>query len=142
MAGRIGFGTDNDERDDLAEINIIPLVDIMLVLLITFMIAAPLSIRGINVNLPTSKAKGQHVDGEKVILSIDKNGKYFLEKVHITAQELPNKIQAIYATKKDKNLYIRADKNVAYGTVVDAMGIAKLAGVDKIAMLTTPPPKG
>ncbi|MBI2603064.1 MAG: biopolymer transporter ExbD [Deltaproteobacteria bacterium] len=142
MAGKIGFGMDNDERDDLAEINIIPLVDIMLVLLITFMIAAPLSIRGINVNLPTSKAKGQHVDGDKVILSIDRNGKYFLEKVPISAQELPNKIQAIYATKKEKNLYIRADKNVAYGTVVDAMGIAKLAGVDKIAMLTTPPPKG
>lgn len=142
MSGKIGLGGDDDERDDLAEINIIPLVDIMLVLLITFMIAAPLSIRGINVNLPTSKAKGQHVDGDKIILSIDKQGKYFLEKVPLSVEELPAKFQAIYATKKEKNLYIRADKNVAYGTVVDAMGIAKLAGVDKIAMLTTPPPKG
>ncbi len=141
MLGRIGLGGDdnNEELAAHAEINIIPLVDIMLVLLITFMIAAPLSIRGINVNLPTSRAKGQNVEGAKVVLTIDPAGHFYLDKVRVVPDQLQAKFAAIFAVKKEKNLFIRADKAVAYGRVVDAMSAAKLAGVDKIGMLTTPP---
>ncbi len=137
--GTVGFDGNNEELEDLAQINIIPLVDIMLVLLITFMIAAPLSIRGINVNLPVSHAKGQNVDGARVILTISSEGHFYLDKVKIPANKLTSRFAAIFAVKKEKNLFIRADKNVAYGRVVDAMSAAKLAGVDKIGMLTTPP---
>ena len=138
--GSIGLDSgEHEEIEDLAEINIIPLVDIMLVLLITFMIAAPLSIRGINVNLPTSRAKGQSVDGARVILTIDPEGRYFLDKVRVAPDKLIDRFSAIFAVKKEKNLFIRADKDVAYGKVVDAMSAAKLAGVEHIGMLTTPP---
>jgi biopolymer transport protein ExbD len=140
--GSIGFeGKDEGDLEDLAQINIIPLVDIMLVLLITFMIAAPLSIRGINVNLPTSRAKGQTVEGSKVVLTIDAEGRYFLDKVKIPADKLTDRFSAIFAVKKEKNLFIRADKDVVFKKVVDAMSAAKIAGVEHIGMLTTPPPR-
>lgn len=138
--GSIGLDSgEQEELEDLAQINIIPLVDIMLVLLITFMIAAPLSIRGINVNLPTSRARGQNVDGAKVVLTIDVEGRYYLDKVRVSADKLSDRFAAIFAVKKEKNLFIRADKGVAYGKVVDAMSAAKVAGVEHIGMLTTPP---
>lgn len=140
--GSLGFeGSEQEEMEDLAQINIIPLVDIMLVLLITFMIAAPLSIRGINVNLPTSQAKGHAVEGPKVVLTIDAKGQYYLDKVKIPDEKLKERFSAIFAVKKEKNLFIRADKNVAYGKVVEAMSAAKISGVEHIGMLTTPPPK-
>lgn len=138
----LGIGSEGDDNEGLggiAEINIIPLVDIMLVLLITFMIAAPLSIRGINVNLPVSRAKGQNIDGPRVILTIDTKGSFYLDKVEISSVNLSERFSAIFATKKDKALFIRADKSVPYGRVVDAMSAAKLAGVEKIGMLTTAP---
>ncbi len=138
--GNIGFERgEQEDLEDLAQINIIPLVDIMLVLLITFMIAAPLSIRGINVNLPTSRAKGESVDGAKVILTVDAEGRYYLDKLKIPSEKLVERFTAIFAVKKEKNLFIRADKDVAFKRVVDAMSAAKLAGVEHIGMLTTPP---
>lgn len=139
MAFRMGpsAGPD-DEHQDIAEINIIPLVDIMLVLLIIFMVAAPLSISGIGVQLPKSKAKGAKVDESRIILSIDSDGGFFLDKQRIPPEQLEAKMQAIFAVRDKKELYIRADKRVLYGSVIDAMGAAKLAGVSKLSMLTSP----
>ena len=130
---------DGDERKELAEINIIPLVDVMLVLLIIFMVAAPLSISGLKVNLPQSAAKGAKVDGKKVILTISQEGDFYFEKVRIPRDSLRTKLSAIFENKDKKQLYIRADRTVAYGKVVDAMSAAKLAGVKKMSMLTVPP---
>lgn len=130
---------DEDERKELAEINIIPLVDVMLVLLIIFMVAAPLSISGLKVNLPQSAAKGAKVDGKKVILTISQEGDFYFEKVRIPQDSLSTKLGAIFANKEKKQLYIRADRSVAYGKVVDAMSAAKIAGVEKMSMLTVPP---
>ena len=123
----------------LREINMIPLIDVMLVLLIVFMVAAPLSITGIKVNLPTSRAKGAAVEETKIILSINDKGGYFINKTEIAADRLVAKIRAIFEFKVRKELYIRADKSVPYGKVVAAMSAAKMAGVHKMAMLTTPP---
>ena len=131
----------DDENQDLAEINIIPLVDIMLVLLIIFMVAAPLSISGIGVQLPQSKAKGGTVEQNRIILSIDSKGSYFIDKTEILPEHLDAKIEAIFAVRDQKEIYIRADKGVAYGRVVDAMSAAKLAGVSRMSMLTSPPTK-
>lgn len=138
--GNLGLGTEEsfEEHEEIVEMNFIPLIDVMLVLLITFMIAAPLSIRGIDVNLPSSKAKGKDVDGKKIILSIDKQGKFFLDKLELEDKKLMKHLTAVYAAKAQKDLFIRADKDVPYGKVVDAMSAAKEAGVDKIGMLTKP----
>ena len=139
MAFRLGPSSGHgEEHQDMAEINIIPLVDIMLVLLIIFMVAAPLSISGIGVQLPKSKAKGGSVDESRIILTIDAEGGFFLDKQKIPSEQLEAKMMAIFAVRDKKELYIRADKRVRYGSVVDAMGAAKLAGVSKLSMLTSP----
>lgn len=135
--GRLGQSRGDDgAHDDLAEINIIPLVDVMLVLLIIFMVTAPLSIGGIKVDLPLSKARGTNVEEDRVVLSINKSGAYYLDKLQIPDAGLEAKFKAIYEFRQKKELYIRADQGVAYGKVVAAMSAAKLAGVSKLAMLT------
>lgn len=138
MAFQIKSSGGNDEHSDMAEINIIPLVDVMLVLLIIFMVAAPLTISGIKVNLPTTAAKGAQVEGDRTILSINSKGEYFIETMKIPSVELVQRMKAIYQHKDAKELFIRADRGVEYGKVVDAMGAAKLAGVTKMSMLTKP----
>jgi biopolymer transport protein TolR len=132
---RMGTGK-SDDNEDLAEINIIPLVDVMLVLLIIFMVTAPLSIGGIKVDLPLSKAKGTNVDDDRIVLTVSSTGEYFLEKMPIPEGGLEAKLKAIYEYRQKKELYIRADQGVQYGRVVFAMSAAKVAGVTKLAMLT------
>jgi len=131
-----GTGSDNE---DLAEINIIPLVDVMLVLLIIFMVAAPLSLSGLQVDLPHSKAKGVAANESNVVLTVSKDGKFYFEKHKINSNDLEAKLKAMFENKRDKQLFIRADRNVQYGSVVDAMTAARLAGIKKMAMLTQPP---
>jgi biopolymer transport protein TolR len=126
----------SDDHDDMAEINIIPLVDVMLVLLIIFMVTAPLSIGGIKVDLPISKARGTNVDEDRIVLTINKSGGYYLEKQAIPEATLEEKFKAIYEFREKKELYIRADQGVPYGKVVQAMSAARIAGVSKLAMLT------
>ncbi len=126
----------SDDHDDMAEINIIPLVDVMLVLLIIFMVTAPLSIGGIKVDLPISKARGTNVDEDRIVLTINKSGGFYLEKQAIPEATLEDKFKAIYEFREKKELYIRADQGVPYGKVVQAMSAARVAGVSKLAMLT------
>ena len=134
--GRIGQEK-GDDNDDLAEINIIPLVDVMLVLLIIFMVTAPLSIGGIKIDLPLSKAKGTNVDEDRIVLTITQQGAYSFDKAAPIAEAaLEATLKAKYQYRDKKELYIRADKGVLYGRVVSAMSAAKLAGVTKLAMLT------
>ena len=120
----------------MVEINVIPLVDVMLVLLIIFMVTAPLSLGGIAVDIPKSKAKSAAIDEKKIILSISQAGEFYLDKTAIPVQQLEARLKAIFENRDQKDLYIRADRNVAYGRVVDAMSAAKIAGVGKMAMLT------
>ena len=129
------------EPEDLAEINMIPMIDVMLVLLIIFMVAAPLSISGIQVNLPISKAKGVAIKEDRIVLSIDSKGDYFIEKEPIRKDKLTTKLQSIFEFKKQKHLYIRGDRTVQYTHIIDAMSAARQAGIHKMAMLTTPPEK-
>jgi len=141
--GRMGSGHQPEGgAEDMAEINIIPLVDVMLVLLIIFMVTAPLSISGIKVDLPTSKAKSTSIDEDRIVLTVTRKGEFAIEKSTIPAAALLDKMRAIYQHREKKELYIRADRDVPYGRVVDAMSAAKQAGVSKISMLTQPPNKG
>ncbi len=130
-----------DENGAMADINIVPLVDVMLVLLIIFMVTAPLSIGGINVDLPSSKARSRAMADDRVVLSINQKGEYFIEKMEVPAGVLDQRLQELYQQREKKELYIRADKAVVYGRVVDAMSAAKLAGVTRISMLTQAPTK-
>ncbi len=134
-------GDEDEDSGQMADINIVPLVDVMLVLLIIFMVTAPLSIGGINVDLPSSKARSTGMAENRVVLSINVRGNYYIEKMEVLAANLDQRLLEIYQNREKKELYIRADKGVVYGRVVDAMSAAKLAGVTKISMLTQAPSK-
>ena len=126
----------HDDDDAMAEINIVPLVDIMLVLLIIFMVTAPLSISGVQVALPTGQNKALKVNNNRLILTINNKGDYYIEKLKINKETLTDKLRNIYIGREDKDLYIRADKNVTYRYVMSAMSSAKEAGASRISMLS------
>jgi TolR protein len=122
-------------KSALAEINVIPLVDIMLVLLIIFMITAPLMQQGIDVNLP--KAKGKSIEEtEKINIVVTKEGKIYVNEKLSTIQEL----QSILSAFKDYNVFVllKADKDVPYGLVAEIMGEIKASGIERIGMITEP----
>lgn len=125
----------DDNTNALSEINVVPLVDVMLVLLIIFMVTAPLSIGGINIELPQSKSKSININQNRIVLSINKKGEYYIDKMKIPSSDLEIKLKSIFEFRDKKELYIRADRSVQYGKVMDAMTAAKLSGVNKISML-------
>jgi biopolymer transport protein TolR len=126
----------------MSEINVTPFVDVMLVLLVIFVITAPMLSMGIDVNLPKVKSRSMDVTEEKLILSINENKEIFLNKTRMPLGELQPKLIAIFANRIDREIFLRADKNVPYGFVVDVMAEIRRAGVDKLGMITEPPPEG
>ncbi len=131
--------SDNTHRS-LAEINITPFVDVMLVLLIIFMLTAPLLQQGLPVNLPEASAPAIKRTKQDVILTIKDNGALYLgdKKQNIPLQSLEEELRGIFSVKKEKDLFIKADADLLYGIVVRVMSIAKKAGADRIGMLTKP----
>lgn len=129
----------NSDKRSMADINVTPLVDVMLVLLIIFMVTAPMLSMGIDVNLPRVKAKSLDLAEEKLILSINENKEIFLNKTRMPLQDLNAKLAAIFAERVDREIFLRADKNVPYGFVVEVMSEIRKAGVDKLGMITEPP---
>jgi len=123
----------------LAEINVTPLVDVMLVLLIIFMVTAPMLSMGIDVNLPKVQSKSVDVTEEKLVLTINEAKEIFLNKTPMPLGELNSKLGAIFANRIDRELFLRADKNVPYGFVVEVMSEVRKSGVDKLGMITEPP---
>lgn len=123
----------------LAEINVTPLVDVMLVLLIIFMVTAPMLSMGIDVNLPRVKAKSVDVAEEKLVLTINESREIYLNKTKMPLGELNAKLEAIFSNRIDREIFLRADKNVPYGFVVEVMSEVRKAGVDKLGMITEPP---
>ncbi len=125
----------NRNRTALSEINVTPLVDVMLVLLIIFMVTAPLMQQGIDVNLP--KAKGKELPPEEMInIVVKKGGAIFLNDNPMSQQDMVRKLTAI--SKLNPNVFLKADKDVPYGTVVEIMGDIKEAGIEKLGMITEP----
>ena len=122
-----------------SDINVTPLVDVMLVLLIIFMVTAPMLNSGVDIDLPQAEAQPMPDDAEgKLILSLDKKGGVFLGDVQIKWEELEVKLSTNAKVKADKELYINADQTLPYGTVIQVMAIAKKAGVQKLLMMTDP----
>jgi biopolymer transport protein TolR len=128
----------NNDRP-MAEINVTPLVDVMLVLLIIFMVTAPMLQMGIDVNLPRVKAKSVDVAEEKLVLTINGAREIFLNKSRTPLPELGKKLEHIFKVRIDRELYLRADRTVPYGFVVEVMAEVRKAGVDKLGMITEPP---
>jgi len=122
----------------LSEINVTPFVDVMLVLLIIFMVAAPMMQQGIDVDLPETTTQPLRVKDEPLILTVKKDGKLFLGRQEIPQAELQAKLAAIFENKDSKEIYLRADKEAPYGIVAKAMGAVRNAGATKMGMVTEP----
>ena len=127
----------NDERL-MSEINVTPLVDVMLVLLIIFMVTAPMMIQGVEVSLPESSSKPLPSEQEKLVVTIDKNNQVYINDYRVGLENLMEKLMQITKNQKADEIYLRADKTVAYGTVVYVMSEIKGAGIEKLGMITDP----
>ncbi|MBI2160232.1 MAG: biopolymer transporter ExbD [Candidatus Rokubacteria bacterium] len=121
----------------LAEINIIPLVDVVLVLLLIFMLTAPMMYRGIDVTLPKAAAKPTAVE-ERMVLTVTKDQSLFLNDKRIARDGLEGALRGAFANRKDKTLYLKADAGLAYGTVVETMDRVRRAGIERLGMVTEP----
>ena len=124
-------------RRVLSEINITPFVDVMLVLLIIFMVTAPMMQQGLDVELPETASAGISVPEEPFILRIKKNKKIFIGTAEISAEDLKLKMQAILKARKDKHIYIQADKSVEYGVVAQTLAHIRSAGLYQVSLVTT-----
>ncbi len=125
----------NRNRDVLSEINVTPFVDVMLVLLIIFMVTAPLLQQGIDVNLPQAKGKDLPPE-ERISLIINRDGIVYMNDNPVSLTEMGNKLRAI--SKLNPNVFLKADKEGPYGFVVEVMGEIKEAGIEKLGMITEP----
>jgi biopolymer transport protein TolR len=126
-------------RGDLnSDINVTPLVDVMLVLLIIFMVTAPMLQTGVDLDLPQAEAQPVPDEEGKLILSVDRKGAVFLGDTPVKWEELEDKLSTNAKVKTDHELYVDADKNLPYGQVLQVMAIAKKAGVTKLLMMTDP----
>ena len=121
----------------LAEINIIPLVDVTLVLLLIFMLTAPLMYRGIDVNLPKTSGKPTTVE-ERMVLTLTKEQTVYLNDKPIPVATLEQQLQSIFKNRQDKTLYLRADQALQYGFVVETMDRVRRSGIEKLGMVTEP----
>ncbi|MEW6584884.1 MAG: biopolymer transporter ExbD [Nitrospirota bacterium] len=123
------------EREVLSEINVTPFVDVMLVLLVLFMVTAPLLQQGIDVNLP--KAKGKDLPPEeRITLVVKRDGIVYMNDNPVSIEEMAQKLKAI--SKLNPSVFLKADKDVPYGLVVEVMGEIKEAGIEKLGMITEP----
>ena len=125
------------QRRFLADINVIPLVDVVLVLLIIFMVTAPMLYRGLDIKLPTS-ASNTIKPEIRVVLTIEKDQRLYLDKDPVSVSQLERKLQTLKEEHADVSLYLRADRDVPYGIVVQVMDGVKKAGIEKLGMVTDP----
>jgi len=132
-------GSDNGSgRRAMTDINVTPLVDVMLVLLIIFMVTAPLIQSGVKIDLPKASAQQMEHAEEKLVLNITKDHRVLLGDTEIQMADLEKKLAANARIQKDKELYLHADRSLSYGTVVEVMAIAKRAGVESLGLITEP----
>ncbi len=127
-----------NNKSFMSEINVTPLVDVMLVLLIIFMVTAPMLMQGVEVNLPQTTTKNIKTKEEPLMLTVNKEKEIFIEKHRIKLDNLEIKIQKIFENRRDKEILLRADKEVPYGFVIKVIAKVKQAGIDKLGMVTEP----
>jgi biopolymer transport protein TolR len=120
----------------MSEINVTPMVDVMLVLLIIFMVSAPLLTVGVAIDLPQTQAKSLDQDREPLTVTVDDKGQVYLQNTDIKLEELIPKLQAIVKNGTDERIYVRGDRKVDYGTVMRVMGRLSAAGYRRVALIT------
>jgi biopolymer transport protein TolR len=126
------------DRGTMSQINVTPLVDVMLVLLIIFMVTAPMMQQGVQVNLPKADTKALTPQETTVVVSIERSGKLFINNNEVPAGELRSRLAGMFATRAKKEVFLKADKDVPYGEVVQAMAEIKGAGIERLGMVTEP----
>jgi biopolymer transport protein TolR len=136
-----GASPKTGSRTVLSEINVTPLVDVMLVLLIIFMVTAPMMQQGLDVELPETSNSGVATTDEPFILVIKKDRTLTAGAAELHMSTLKTKLEAIFSTRKNKQVYIQADRAVDYGTVAEVMGEIRAAGIYSIGMITVPKAK-
>lgn len=134
----MGFQLGQQKKTTMSEINVTPLVDVMLVLLIMFMVTTPLMQQGLTVNLPKTAPSGIEIKEDPFILVIDVHQNITLNKVAIPLNQLGNKLKAIFEHRKNKQIFIQADKKVDYGFVTEVLAETRSAGVFNIGLVTLP----
>ena len=125
-------------RVTMSEINVTPMVDVMLVLLIIFMVTAPLIQQGVKVNLPEAKAAPVEAQDKKLVLSVDAAKRVFIGEAEVALEELEVKLKANAKAQADKEVYLHADRDIPYGVVVEVMAAAQRAGINNVGMITDP----
>jgi len=137
--GSRGRGRDRLSRHPFTEINVTPLVDVMLVLLVIFMVTAPMLTAGVNVDLPKADASPLPGQDEPLTVSVNSAGKIFVQKTEIQLKELGPKLNAIANQKHDTRIFVKADKSVDYGRVMQAVAEVSQAGFPKVSLVTETP---
>lgn len=122
----------------MSDINVTPFVDVMLVLLIIFMVTAPMMMQGVEVNLPKTTTRHIKTTEDPLILTVNKKREIFLENHRIALDDLQGKVQKIFENRREKEVLLRADKEVPYGFVIKVIARVKRAGIDKLGMVTEP----
>jgi biopolymer transport protein TolR len=122
----------------MSDINVTPFVDVMLVLLIIFMVTAPMMVQGVDVSLPEATTAPIATEKEHLVITIDKNNQVYINDYQVTLGFLQDKLQKILEKQADRDVYLRADKGIPYGVVVRVMSEIKGAGVEKLGMVTVP----
>ncbi|MFO7987361.1 MAG: protein TolR [Desulfatiglandaceae bacterium] len=134
----MAFQSPGNHRQFMSDINVTPLVDVMLVLLIIFMVAAPMMIQGVDVNLPQTTTKNIKTQEDPLMLTVNKKGQIFLENHSVELDTLEVKVKKIFENRRQKEVLLRADRDVAYGVVIEVIARIKKAGIDKLGMVTEP----
>ncbi|MCE3233123.1 MAG: TolR [Rickettsiaceae bacterium] len=125
-----------NSHQPMAEINVTPMVDVILVLLIIFMVTSPLMVAGVTVDLPETTAAPMTGQDEPISVTVDASGDVYIQETKIKKTELTTKLQAIVGEKKDSRIFVRGDKTIDYGKVMEVVGLINAAGFNKVALLT------
>ena len=134
----MAFNFKRSEKEPISEINVTPFVDVMLVLLIIFMVTAPLLTVGVQVDLPETSADSLPEESEPLTLTINSKGEVFIQETKIEFDNLIKKILAVSKNRTDTRIYVRGDKTINYGRVLEVMGTLSGAGFSKVALISEP----
>ena len=134
----MSFQLNRSSKEPMSEINVTPFVDVMLVLLVIFMVTAPLLTVGVQVDLPESSADSLSEDQEPLTLSINSKGEVFIQEYQVEFEKIVPKILAISNNRTDTRIYVRGDRSINYGRVLEVMGLLSGAGFSKVALISEP----